>query len=271
MATKTPTPQKKIVAGGALIIVFVLILLGSRDGLARAAWQKNRIPLSLFLVDADAELSMQIGNYYFEGRTYDLKRAKRAYEKAVAGDPKILFGHYQLSRIYFTEGDFARALEEINLELSANPENLRALYVRGLIYGYKDNSAKAAEDFRRFTEWAPKEWAGYNDLAWAYSKLEQYENARDAVEKAFQEIPEAKKNPWLWNGLGGSELNLKNYSAAKRAFEKAKESASLLTDNDWHMSYPGNDPQNTSQGLKAFRDAIDENLKKAESHIAGPL
>lgn len=31
---------------------------------------------------------------------YDLEKAKRAYEKALAVDPNIVLGHYQLARIY---------------------------------------------------------------------------------------------------------------------------------------------------------------------------
>src|SRR3989338_315442 len=114
----------------------------------------------------DPKLEMQTGNYYFNGGAYDLEKAEEAFKRALRADPKILWGHYQLARIYFVKGEKEKALKEINKELEANPANLRSLYVRGLINGYSGDLKNAEEDFRRFTLWAPKEWAGYNDLAW---------------------------------------------------------------------------------------------------------
>src|SRR3990172_10167699 len=121
----------------------------------------------------DAGFLMRQGNFYFNGGAYDLEKAERAFQRAVRIEPGILWGHYQLARIYFVKGNFDKAIEEINKELEANPENLRSLYVRGLIYGYRNQFGDlelVENDFRRFTYWAPSEWAGYNDLAWILSK-----------------------------------------------------------------------------------------------------
>ena len=255
---------------GAVIIFSFFI---SRDAMARFVWQKYRSPKMAILLDgSDANLAMFIGNYYFNGviggGKYDLSIAGKAFKKAVSINPKILWGHYQLARIIFVKGDYNGALEEINRELEANPENLRALYVRGLIYGYRNQAGdleKAEADFYRFTLWAPKEWAGYNDLAWILSKQGKYKEAKEAITAAFREISESENNPWFWNALGVAELNLKKYGAAKTAFEKAESLAKNLTLADWRRAYPGNNPASAESGLSAFRKAIEENLRRSES------
>ena len=255
----------------AVLVVFISIYLG-RDPLASFIWQQYHLPqTAVFLDRSNTKLAMFIGNYYFNGviggGEYNLDIAQKAYQKAVSINPKILWGHYQLARIYFVEGDYEKALEEIAEELKANPENLRSLYVRGLIYGYRNQAGdleKAEADFQRFTEWAPSEWAGYNDLAWILSKEGKYAEAERELEQAFENISEGNKNPWLLTALGVAKLNLKKYSRAVDSFKKAKELGEKLTIEEWRRSYPGNDPATNSEGLSAFLQAIDENLRRAE-------
>lgn len=252
----------------AAIILFGFII--SRDSLARLAWEKvSRPDLALVLLSKDEKLAMRLGSYYFNGGAYDLKKAKKAYEKALKSEPDPLWANYQLARIYFVEGDNAKALEYINRELEFYPENLRSLYVRGLIYGYRGQAGdleKAEADFWRFTGWVPKEWAGYNDLAWILSKQGKYLEAEKALNLAFKEILEAENNPWLWNALGVAELNLKKYTSATNSFKKAKELAENLTETEWRRSYPGNNPVNAKEGLSAFIAAIKENLRRAQNY-----
>ena len=253
------------------MVAFIVVYAG-RDSLSSFVLQKYRAPQVAVLLDrSNTELAMFIGNYYFNGviggEEYNLDIAEKAYEKAVSINPKILWGHYQLARIYFVKGDYERALEEIAKELEANPENLRSLYVRGLIYGYRNGPGDlelAENDFRRFTYWAPSEWAGYNDLVWILSKRGKYKEVKETIATAFHEISESKNNPWLWNAIGVAELNLKEYKNAELSFGKAKQLAERLTEEDWRRSYPGNNPASAEEGLSSFLQAIDENLRRAE-------
>ena len=262
--------SKKIFFYAAVFLVAVsaVFLFYFHSAVGDALWRRFHWSGAALFFNRDAKFALEIGNYYFNGGAYDLAKAKDAYAKAVAADDKILWGHYQLARIIFVKGDFVGALTEINKELEANPENLRSLYVRGLVYGYRSidgDLEKAEADFRRFTDWAPGEWAGYNDLTWVLSKAGKYQDAKDAVKKAFQEIPDAGKNPWLWNGLGVAELNLKKYREAEASFANAKALAERLTTVDWQRAYPGNAAKSAADGLRAFKDAIEKNLLQARS------
>lgn len=76
-----------------ILVLALFAFLAAQNTLARIAWQKYRAPaVALFLDRGDAQLAMQIGNYYFNGGRYDLEIVERAYRKAVAIDPKVLWG-----------------------------------------------------------------------------------------------------------------------------------------------------------------------------------
>ncbi|RJQ37443.1 hypothetical protein C4552_01085, partial [Candidatus Parcubacteria bacterium] len=106
--------KKKVVlrfSAALLALTFVGFLL-ARDALARFAWERyGRADIALALNRSDADLAMQLGTYYFAGTAgrseYDLSKAKRSFQRAVNHEPTILWGHYQLARIYFVEGNYA--------------------------------------------------------------------------------------------------------------------------------------------------------------------
>lgn len=252
----------------SVIFITFLGFLLAQDFLALIFWQKYHQPaVTLILVQQDASLAMKLGNYFFGGGTYDLDKAETAYKKATRANPNILWGHYELARIYFIRSDFGRALEEINTELAANPENLRSLYVRGLIYGYQNYPGdldRAEADFRQFIEWTPREWGGYNDHAWVLSRLGRFEDARDVILDSFNKVASSEANPWLWNALGVAYLNLEEFSSAKEAFLNAKRHAGSLTLDGWREAYPGNKKESATEGLRSFRAAIEENIGRSD-------
>src|SRR3989338_1757379 len=238
--------------------------------------QKKHVYISIFAVllfgflffqepkIKDAAEAMRLGNYYFNGAGgYDLEKAERAFKKAIAMDSEILWGHYQLARVYFVKGEKDKALEEINKELEANPANLRSLYVRGLIYGAMGRPQEAEADFSRFVRWAPKEWAGYNDLAWILAKEGKYADAEKVAGEGIKEAIGGEENAWLWNSLGVAQLNLKKYNDAEKSFRKALKLARNMTENEWARAYPGNNPEESARGLDAFKIAVQANFNTA--------
>jgi hypothetical protein len=57
---------------------------------------------------------------------------------------------------------------------------------------------------------------------------------------------------------------LRQHSEARASFEKAKNLAQNLTQRDWQAAYPGNNPAHAQSGLRAFLDAIEENLERVQ-------
>lgn len=245
---------------------FVWLYAPASTAAAQFAWNHFQAgEFALALDKGDAGLALEIGTNAFGVGGYNLPLAERAFREAVALDPGILWGHYQLARVLFVIGDLRGAEVEIDKELSYNPGNLRALYVRGLVYAYGKRLSLAAADFERFTQWAPSEWAGYNDLAWVLGQEGNYEEAKAALERGFRYAAGADKNPWLWNNLGVQELSLKEYGSALISFEKAQTFSASLDAQQWKAAYPGNDPSRSAKEIQAFRDAIATNIMRARS------
>ncbi len=264
-------PMRRITVFVSIFVLVFLIFSATRDTLASFAWQKYRsAPFALALVRDDAEIAMNIGDYFFGGGGYNLGLSEQAYQKALVVAPGILWGHYQIARIRFVRGEYELALKEIEGELLSNPANLRSLYVRGLIYAYRGAPGDlllAENDFMQFIAWAPTEWAGYNDLAWIFIREEKYGQAIEAVDKAFANAHGAEENPWLWNMKGVAELNLEKYGRAEVSFSRASALALALHEAEWRKAYPGNASADATEGLKQFRDSITKNLEKTRLEL----
>lgn len=264
----TYTNVKKILQT-VLFVVIVFVAAGFLSNIvAHTAHEKfNRPDVAIFFNYFDSDVAMGIGNYYFGGGAYELDKALWSYKIATFWKHDIPQGHYQIARIYFVKGEFDKALEEINKELEFYPQNLRSLYIRGLIYGYRNmpgDREKAENDFKNFVAFAPSEWGGYNDLAWILTTLGKHEEAKIFLGQAFIRVPDALNNPWLWNSRGVADLNIGNIALAVESFTWADRLAERLDFNTWRRAYPGNSLEQAEEGLKAFRALIKENLARVE-------
>jgi tetratricopeptide (TPR) repeat protein len=258
-----------ILFGAAIGLSVWLGLWFHRDEAARVVFEARVPQAALLLVSTDENLLKAIGEHYFGKGDYNLALAEEAYRKLLHVNPETPLAHYELARIYFAQGNFLKALSEINTELAKHPDNKRALYVRGLIYGYKNDSddlRRAEADFRSFTEWSTGEWAGYNDLVWILVKQKKFNAAKTAITTAFEKAHGSSTNPWLWNSLGVVELHLGNTESAHQAFARAHELAFSLEKEIFQNAYPGNDPRSTEHGFAEFKNSIAENMEKTKGY-----
>ncbi|MCX6813574.1 MAG: hypothetical protein NTV77_03835, partial [Candidatus Azambacteria bacterium] len=212
-----------------------------------------------------AKQAFKHASYYFNGGAYDLNKAEHWYKIALAIQPKLTNTHYQLARIYFVKGDFDKALTEINTELNSNSDNGRSYYIKGLIDGYSVDNQAAIADFKKFVAWSPKDWAGYNDLAWAQYKAKDFKAAEETISVALKNVV---PNAFLLNGLGAAKLGQKKYDEAKKVFASALQLAQNLTIKDWQSAYPGNDPAEAEKNLKKFKDNLASNSGLASEKLS---
>ncbi|MBT9164734.1 MAG: hypothetical protein DDT23_00739 [candidate division WS2 bacterium] len=243
----------------ALFVLVGIIGIIGKTSIGMFVWTYTKIaPLATLVSPKDAVLRFEIGNYYFGGGAYDIEKAEKYYLEALKIDPALHGPHYQLARIYFVQGRFYLAMQEINKEIEMYPEFKRSYYVRGLIYGYSGRLEEAADDFKEFLKWKPDSWAGKNDLAWIYFQQGKYTETGDAARAGLKVAPD---NPWLLNALGVSLLNTGDKKGAKEAFIKALEIVATMSPKDWGRAYPGNDPSIYREGLTKMKESIEENLK----------
>jgi len=230
-----------------------------RSPWAHVLIEKWHLPaLALFLAPEDASLAYRAGNFYLGEEAHDLKKAEELYNRALdLGYPEPAYLYFGLSRAYFFEGRYNKAIEAINETLRLDPSIKNVYYMRGLIYGYKNSLPEAERDFAKFIELKPESWAGANDLAWIYFRQGRFEDVQKVAEEALSYNSE---NPWLHNSLGVALLNLGKKEEARAAFEKALAAFRDMTSEEWGMAYPGNDARYHAQGLASTIRSVEKNL-----------
>lgn len=246
--------------------ILTAIIIGGvyyyRAEISLYTWDNYRLfPQTTIVLSGDADFAVEIGNYYFNGLhngVYDLEKAEKYFKVALAIDPEVKNAWFQLSRIDFLRGDFYLALWKINKQIEIHGDSKdNVYYIRGLIYGYDRQFEKAEKDFITFLKYREKSWAGYNDLAWIYFQQGKYEKAEEAARDGLVYHP---TNMWLLTMRGVSLLNLGRKEEARGELEEALTGAKKLTEEDWHMAYPGNDPRIAKQGLSEMVKAIEHNI-----------
>ncbi len=247
------------------IVIFGMCLYAAnhRVKTAKVLWDSTRLSgLATLLDPSSRDLHFNIGNHYFSGKHYDLKKATRHYKIAIQADNDFLEPHYQLGRIYFLQGKYEDALIEISAVLKINREFSKGYYMLGLIGGYSGDDIQAIYGFSEYILRDPKNWAGYNDLAWILFRQGDFVKAQEVVEAGLKQSP---ANPWLHNLHGAVFISIGKYDQAKVSLNLAKEAVSRMNANDWGRAYPGNDPAIYAQGLNEMRATIDKNLSRLDN------
>jgi tetratricopeptide (TPR) repeat protein len=205
--------------------------------------------------------SQSLGNLFFGNipTLYNVTLAQFFFKESSNpsfGNPAP-FAHYQLSRTYFIQGDLADAYYEAEKELALYPDHLQTYYVLGLTYGYMNDDQKAINAFGKFIEWKPASWAARNDRAWLQFRTGDVDGALATLAP----VAKATSIPWVQNTYGTLLMNKGQYAEARNAFLHAKTVADAMTNREWGIAYPGNDPRIFGTGLQAMRDSIDSNLR----------
>ncbi len=222
--------------------------------------------LIIFLFFMAPKISVMLGNIFF-GQVpvfYNVTLAQFFFKQAATPffEEVPPLANYQLSRTYFIQGKFDDAIYHADKELELYPENCRTHYIRGLTYGYMNNLNKAIEDFETFNRSCVKDsWAGHNDLAWFYFRKGDIQKMLVTIEPM---VTLYETNPWVQNSYGLALLNTGKYKEAAQAFQKAGIIANLMTEKDWGVAYPGNNPKIYQKGLGAMRSSISENYELAK-------
>src|SRR3989344_2731301 len=180
-----------------------------------------------------AQEAYEYGTLYFDARTparYDIVRAEELFKRALALDSRLPYVNHQLARIQFLRSNFPAAILFINKELEVNPmPSPSSYYVRGLILGYMGKYDLAAEDYRRYLESDPNNWAAVNDYAWVLLKAG---HAREALAVVEAMLPLAPSNPWLLNSGAIAAFEVGEQGTARMYIERAAKGVQTLTEKE---------------------------------------
>ncbi len=87
------------------------------------------------------------------------------------------------------QGQQTVALERINTYLAANPKDVQAQFIKGVILAEQDRRDEAIKIFADITSKNPNLPEPYNNLAVLYAEKGQYDQARKALESAIKTHP----------------------------------------------------------------------------------
>lgn len=241
-------------------VLVLLLAIAYRWGYVSASIE-NSYENVAYAVDPSPQRAFDYGEAHFDPRypgMYDLDRAQYFFQLAARQDPTLPYLYHQLARISFLQGNFTVALSEINLQLQLHGDSEpAAYYVRGLIEGYMGDYIAAANNYQRFLQFEPDNWAAKNDEAWVLLKADEYQQALQVINSGLTNAP---ANAWLLNSKATALYELGDYPDALAAAQSALTAADDLTPQKWSTAYPGNDPAIATRGLSAFQADVVANI-----------
>lgn len=214
---------------------------------------------------------MALGNKTFGGSPpmfYSLPIAEIAYTRASKlldeNNKPTPWSFYQLGRIAFIKGDLHLALLYFKKELDYYPNHTKVYYMKGLTLGYMGRGKEGIEAFKFYTQNTSDSWASFNDLAWLQFRAGDFSGALETIEPVAKAQP---YNPWVANTYGVLLMNLGRLDEAKESLSKGQETLSSMTEADWGMAYPGNNPRIYENGLSQMKESLDSNQKLIEKKL----
>ena len=87
------------------------------------------------------------------------------------------------------QGQYAPALERVDIFLAANPRDAQGRFLKGIILTEQNKTADAIAVFTKLTEDYPELPEPYNNLAVLYASQAQFDKAKNALEMAIRTHP----------------------------------------------------------------------------------
>jgi tetratricopeptide (TPR) repeat protein len=217
-----------------------------------------------------ADRAYQYGDEHFSAKDpelYDTQIAAEFFRIAVQLDPKYPYVNHELARLEFLHGNFDMALAYINQQIAIfGTSTPNSYYVRGLIEGYAGDYAAAVRDYGYYLSVDPNNWATANDYAWVLLKAKREKDAAQVTGDALKIHP---GNAWLLSTRAIALFEMGDMKEALNTAKEAQAAASNITESQWLVAYPGNDPRVAREGITTLQTSISDNIHKIEAAIAG--
>ena len=249
-----------VVAIGVLLTVLASFVMRVE---LLVAWENTA-----YVVAPSAERAYHYGSRHFDAvypSFYDIERAEYFFEETRKRDSSHIYVHHQLARIAFLRGDFEEALTLVETQIALHGESVpSSFYVGGLILGFMERYAEAAESFEAYLEHAPNNWAAVNDYAWVLLKDARSEEALAVLEELLNKKQE---NAWLLNSAAIAAYETGDFEKALDYIERASEHVENVTKEKWLTAYPGNDPRVAEEGIAALKEAIARTMHSVSQKV----
>ena len=157
-----------------------------------------------------------IGNCWYSLDEWN--KAAEFYRNAINRNPEQDVYFDNLILALKNNHQFDEAIKIIEAKLIDNPENNPLINQLGLFYIQTNEYIKAADCFKSYIKIEPTASLGYDNLAYVYELMHQYEDAVKVYLQALQLFPD--KNVFIEN-FGKSLLNIPEEGKRKKYYSKA--------------------------------------------------
>ena len=168
------------------------------------------LAISVFYLVGTAEkrFSDQSEKSVFKGLDDYLSRAKNFAEQSKntwlrKRKDKEVKKHLATGYKLYRRGIYRKALQEFDQAIRIDPNNTKAYFWRGRVYGKREQFDDAISDFKKVIELKPDYVEAYDNLGWIYSRREEYEESISYLTKAIEMRPDSG---WAYFMRGHSHL-----------------------------------------------------------------
>jgi tetratricopeptide (TPR) repeat protein len=131
----------------------------------------------------DVTGSYLLGITYLQTQQYD--KARAAFAKMFAVPPESPNAHLVLGQMMLRQEIEEKAVPELKRALELDPRLPMAHFLLGEIYLFRSNVGPALEEFQKELALNPVMWLAYWRLGDAYTRLEQWNEAEQALKQAI--------------------------------------------------------------------------------------
>lgn len=135
-----------------------------------------------------AELYERAGIYHVDQGEFE--RAIHELDLAVKLSPNSVSAYYYRGEAYEMMGDTDHAIDDYSKTIALDPEFTDAYFGRGYIYIEIEDYNRAVADYDRVLELNPDSALAYNNRCWSYFKMGEYEQALPDCEKSIELRPD---------------------------------------------------------------------------------
>jgi type IV pilus assembly protein PilF len=128
----------------------------------------------------------------------------------------------ELASAYFSQGQVTTALDEVKRALVADPENVGAFNLRGLIYANLGEHGLAEESFRRALQLRSDDPDTLHNFGWYLCQQRRFPEARGYFEAAMR-VPRYRDAPKTWLAQGICEARAGSLDTAERFLLRSYE------------------------------------------------
>lgn len=151
---------------------------------------------------------------------------------ALAGVPKPALEHYNKARELARAGDAPKAIEQLQLAITAHPKFALALGELGALYSKNGQPEKAIEAFRQSLQFAPEDYATLVSYGIVLFEHGDFEAAEQQLRRCLKSKPAASM-PHLY--LGMIHVKLRQLDEAEKEFRQATAKSDDLATAHYYL------------------------------------